>query len=118
MTKTDRVQKLQDSIAQFAAARNWTQFHSPKNLAMALTVEVSELLEIFQWMSQEQSYRPGRRATEHIAEEIGDIMIYLSMIADCFDLDPVSAAESKLALNQARFPAPPVPDTDRKTGQE
>lgn len=115
MTKTDRVQKLQDSIAQFAAARDWTRFHSPKNLAMALSVETSELLELFQWMSQEQSYRPGPDVTEQIAQEIGDIMIYLSMIAGCFDLDPIVAAEAKLADNQARFPPRTATGSGRET---
>lgn len=106
MTKTDRVQNLQNKLNIFAQERNWQQYHTPKNLAMALTVECSELLEIFQWQTPEQSMQPDTKTREHIRQEIGDIMIYLTMIAASFDIDPVDAAIDKLALNRRKYPAP------------
>lgn len=106
MTKTGRIQNLQNNVKIFAQERNWEQYHTPKNLAMALTVECSELLEIFQWHTPEQSIDPDDRTREHIREEIGDIMIYLTMIAASFDLDPVDAAIDKLALNRRKYPVP------------
>lgn len=105
MTKTDRLEKLQRKISSFTTLRNWEQFHTPKNLAMALSVECAELVEIFQWMSPERSACPDQKTRQHIAEEIGDIMIYLSMIASSFNIDPIDAAGSKLALNEKKYPA-------------
>ena len=106
MTKTDRVQNLQNKLDLFARERNWKQYHTPKNLAMALAVECSELLEIFQWQTPEQSMQPGDKTREHIREEIGDIMIYLTMIAASFEIDPIDAAIDKLALNRRKYPVP------------
>ena len=104
MTKTERVKKLQQALALFAEERNWEPFHTPKNLVMALSVECSELLEIFQWMDTDQSLEPDPQTMVHIREEIGDIMIYLCMFASKFDIDPVDAALSKLAENRTRYP--------------
>ena len=106
MTKTDRLEKLQREISSFTTLRNWKQFHTPKNLAMALSVECAELLEVFQWMSPEKSAEPDQQTRQHIAEEIGDIMIYLSMISASFAIDPIEAARSKLELNAKKYPAP------------
>ena len=106
MTKTDRMQKLQKAITLFAQERNWEQYHTPKNLSMALSVECSELLEIFQWMTPDQSCHPDAKTTDHIKEEIGDIMIYLTMIAKSFGVDPVLAATEKLVQNRQKYPAP------------
>lgn len=106
MTKTDRLEILQREINSFTKARKWEQFHTPKNLAMALNVECAELLEIFQWMSPGQSREPDQDTRQHIAEEIGDIMIYLSMIASSFDIDPIEAARNKLVLNEKKYPGP------------
>lgn len=104
MTKTDRLQKLQQEISLFAVKRQWEPFHTPKNLAMALSVECSELLEIFQWMTPEQSMRPDEDTHSHISEEIGDIMIYLTMISSAFNIDPIQAAQDKLILNERKYP--------------
>lgn len=105
MTKTDRYKKLQQKIADFAAERHWETFHTPKNLCMALTVECAELLEIFQWMTPEQSNAPDSGSLAHVREEIGDIMIYLSMVSAAFGIDPLEAANDKLALNEKKYPA-------------
>jgi len=104
MTNRNRMQKLQETLSIFANERNWQQYHSPKNLATALSVECSELLEIFQWMTADQSYTPDPATRTHIHEEIGDIMIYLSMIAAKFDIDPIEAASAKLKKNRTRYP--------------
>ena len=104
MTKTGRIKKLQQALALFAEERNWEPFHTPKNLVMALSVECSELLEIFQWLDTDQSFHPDQQTMVHIREEIGDIMIYLCMLASKFDIDPVAAALSKLAENRNRYP--------------
>ena len=106
MTKTDRYKKLHQKIAQFAARRQWEPFHTPKNLSMALSVECAELLEIFQWMTPAQSCELDLETRNHVQEEIGDIMIYLSMVAATCDIDPIEAAEAKLALNEMKYPAP------------
>ena len=107
MTKKDALEKLNQKIADFRAKRNWEQFHTPKNLAMALSVECGELVEIFQWMTPEQSALPDRATSEHIRQEIGDIMIYLSLISSSFGIDPLEAALEKMELNESRYPLPP-----------
>ncbi len=104
MTKTERVKKLQQALSLFAEKRNWEPFHTPKNLVMALSVECSELLEIFQWLDADQSFHPDAQTMAHIREEIGDIMIYLCMFASKFDIDPIDAALDKLAENERRYP--------------
>jgi len=110
MTKTECLEKLQDEISSFTKLRQWEEFHTPKNLAMALSVECAELLEIFQWMTPEASSQPDPDTRQHISEEIGDIMIYLSMISSSFDIDPIEAARSKLKLNEKKYPYPDTRD--------
>ena len=91
-------------IRHFDAERDWAQFHSPKNLAMALSVEVAELVEIFQWMSERESAKLSEDKQARLAEEIGDVMIYLANLADKFGVNPVTAAKRKLKLNEAKYP--------------
>jgi len=98
------MEKLQQAIANFIEKRHWEQFHTPKNLAMALTVEAAELLEIFQWMTAEESCQVNDKTLEHIEEEIGDVMIYLTTLAASFGLDPLSAARKKLQINANKYP--------------
>ncbi|SHO49709.1 nucleotide pyrophosphohydrolase [Desulfopila aestuarii] len=100
------MKQLQTEIKEFIARRNWKQYHSPKNLVMALSVEAAELTEIFQWMTQEESRNVTKETRSHIEEEIGDIMIYLSTVAAAFDIDPISAARKKLVKNAIKYPAP------------
>lgn len=106
MTKTDKLEKLLNHIERFRAERNWQQFHTPKNLAMALSVECAELLEIFQWMTPEQSLDPDRETRAHLEEEIGDVMIYLSLLASTFGIDPLTAALRKMEANERKYPIP------------
>lgn len=98
------MEKLLTDLREFASARNWQSFHTPKNLAMALSVETAELTEIFQWMEGEESRNVDADTKKHIAEEVGDIMIYLSMLADKFDLDPLNCAKEKMKQNAIKYP--------------
>ena len=93
---------LRSEIRAVISKRDGRRYHSPKNLAMALSVEASELLEIFQWLSPAESRRISAKEREHIEEEIGDIMIYLTILADVFNLDPVTAAKKKLEKNRLK----------------
>ncbi len=104
MSKTDKQEKLLNHIERFRAQRDWQQFHTPKNLAMALAVECAELLEIFQWLTPEQSKDPDGDTRSHLEEEIGDVMIYLSLLASGFGIDPLEAALKKMKANERRYP--------------
>lgn len=104
MTNTADWKKLQQDIDCFINERKWAGYHSPKNLAMALAVESSELLEIFQWMTQEESLSVSQDTREHIEEEIGDIMIYLSTLSAKFAINPIEAAQKKLIKNGVKYP--------------
>ena len=106
MSATD-LEILRDRLRDFAAARDWEQFHDPKNLSMALAVEAAELLEVFQWLTPVQS-RSVMESVEDagaVSDELADVLIYLVRIADVLGVDLASAAESKIARNEVRFPA-------------
>ena len=96
---------LRDTIRAFIKERDWEQFHSPKNLAMALSVEVAEIVEHFQWLTEEQSQVLPPEKLAEVREEIGDVMIYLTELADKLGIDPVEAAEAKVAINEQKYPA-------------
>jgi NTP pyrophosphatase (non-canonical NTP hydrolase) len=100
------MEKLRKSLREFAAIREWPPFHTPKNLCMALSVETAELTEIFQWMEGEASRKVDTATRQHIAEEVGDVMVYLTMLADKFDLDPLTCAKEKMVQNALKYPAP------------
>ncbi len=96
---------LLEEVREFVRERDWSQYHSPKNLSMALSVEASELVEIFQWLTEEQSRNLTPAQKAHTAEEIGDVLIYLVILADRLGIDPVVAARDKLVLNRIKYPA-------------
>ena len=100
---------LRQQLRAFAAARDWQQFHSPKNLAMALSVEAAELLEHFQWLTEDQSRQlpPDQRTA--VAHELADVLLYLVQVADSLDIDLLRAARDKLELNALKYPAGPAP---------
>jgi NTP pyrophosphatase (non-canonical NTP hydrolase) len=99
------IQKIQDRLAKFARDRNWEKFHNPKNLAMALSVECSELVEIFQWLDNKQSSDVMQtNEAEHVQEEMADIMIYLIRLADKLDVDLLPTVERKMKLNAVKYP--------------
>jgi dCTP diphosphatase len=99
------VNDLRGNIKAFIEERDWEQFHSPKNLAMALSVEVAEIVEHFQWLTEEQSRNLPPEKLAEIREEIGDVMIYLTELADKLGVDPVEAAKAKVTINGQKYPA-------------
>jgi NTP pyrophosphatase (non-canonical NTP hydrolase) len=99
------LENLREKLREFAAARDWDQFHSPKNLAMALSVEAAELLEIFQWLTEEQSRRLTPEARAAASTEIADVLLYLIRLGDQLGIDPIAAAERKLVENEQKYPA-------------
>lgn len=106
--RTDRVEALRRKVAAFATARDWDQFHTPKNLAMALIAEAAELVEHFQWLTGEQSQHLPADKVEAVSQELADVLIYLVRIADKLGVDLMQAAERKMALNEQRYPADQV----------
>jgi dCTP diphosphatase len=99
------LEDLRSAIDTFIAERNWEQFHSPKNLAMALSVEVAEVVEHFQWLTEEESKNLPPEKLAEIRNEIGDVLIYLTELADKLGIDPVEAAKAKVAINGQKYPA-------------
>ena len=98
--------RLERRLADFAAVRDWERFHSPKNLAMALSVEASELVEIFQWSTEAESRRVMQtEQAEHVGQELADIAMYLVRIASVLGVDLNHAIEKKLVLNARKYPA-------------
>jgi len=91
-------------LRKFAEERDWDQFHSPKNLAMALSVEVGEIVERFQWLTEEESHNLDGETLTRVSEEIGDVLIYLVRLADKLGIDPIKAAKKKLEINRAKYP--------------
>lgn len=100
------VQALQRELRRFSAERDWEPYQTPKNLAMAMVVEAAELVEIFQWMTPEQSVTAGEDATrrEHIGDEIADVVIYLLQIADRSGVDLAQAVRRKIDKNAVKYP--------------
>ncbi len=96
--------KIKDLILTFSKERDWDKFHNPKNLAMALSVETSELVEIFQWLNEEQSLNLDKSKKEHLEEEIADIAVYLLRICYSHDIDLEKAIISKMKKNEEKYP--------------
>ena len=99
------LQGLRDALRSFCAARGWHAYHTPKNLSMALIVEAAELVEHFQWATPEQStdLTPGKRL--EVADELADVLIYLTELADVLGIDLLSAAREKIVKNAVKYPA-------------
>ena len=109
-----RLDELRERVRRFAADRDWEQFHSPKNLAMALSVEVAELVEHFQWLTEEQSRSLDARRLEQVRLELADVFIYLLRISDRLGVDLLDAANDKIVLNEQKYPAERVRGSARK----
>jgi NTP pyrophosphatase (non-canonical NTP hydrolase) len=109
--------QLQAYLRQFAKERDWDQFHSPKNLSMALSVEVSELLENFQWLTEEQSYTLDQQQRTAVVDEIADVQMYLARLADKLDINIGEAIEQKIVKNEAKYPAELVKGSSKKYNQ-
>ena len=95
---------LRDKLRAFAAERDWDQFHTPKNLAAALSVEAAELLENFQWLTAEESCALSSAALADVRAEVADVFLYLIRISDKLDIDPIAAAHEKIAANALKYP--------------
>ena len=108
------LQSLTEALRQFAAERDWEQFHSPKNLASALAVEAAELLEPFQWLTEEQSAHLDPEQHAAVRHELADVFLYLLQLADKLQIDLVAAARDKLVVNAAKYPASQVRGSSRK----
>jgi len=105
---------LRDRLRAFAAARDWDQFHSPKNLAMALIAEAAELVEHFQWLTEAESGALPPEKLAEVADELADVQLYLVRIADRLGVDLLAAASAKMDRNEAKYPAQRVKGSARK----
>lgn len=101
---TTELESLKFRLREFAKERDWDQFHSPKNFSMALIVECGELVEHFQWLTDEQSKKLTPDTLEEVRLEMADIFLYLLRLADKLDVDLVSAANDKIKLNAEKYP--------------
>ena len=100
----DGLNELKLRIRDFAEVRDWDQFHSPKNLSMALSAEVAEIIEHFQWLTEEQSRTLPKDKLAEVETELADTLIYLVRLADKLDIDLLKAAQSKIELNEQKYP--------------
>ena len=105
---------LRQRLRTFAAARDWEQFHTPKNLSMALIAEAAELVEHFQWLTEAESAALSDEQRAAVALELADVLLYLVRIADRLGIDLYPAAVRKLAINEARYPADAVRGSAKK----
>ncbi len=113
MAETD-FDQLRKKVRQFVVERDWDQFNSPKNLSMALIVEVAEMMEHFQWLTEERSYNLSPEKLAEVELELADIQIYLISLAGKLQVDLIAAVEKKLAINAQKYPADKVRGSTRK----
>jgi dCTP diphosphatase len=100
----DSLVELSHAVDAFVAERDWAQFHTPKNLTMAVAIEAAELMEHFLWSSGAESGSPDPRKKQEIAHEVGDILIYLLRLGRVLDIDVIAAARDKLSVNREKYP--------------
>lgn len=98
------VSELRQLMAQFVAERDWGQFHSPKNLAMSMAIEASELMEHFQWLTNEQSEEIDASVRHEVGEELADVVCYAVSLANSLDIDIASAVFQKMEKNRLKYP--------------
>ena len=106
MTPITDLATLRDALRDFCAARDWHRYHTPKNLVMALSVEAAELVEHFQWATPEESLALAPEKRAEVADEIADVLIYLTELADVLGIDPIDAVRAKIVKNAAKYPPP------------
>lgn len=104
----DSLDRLRARLADFADRRDWQRFQSPKNLSMALIAEAAELIEHFQWLSEHESWNLAPQKRAEVGQELADILIYLIRTADQLGIDLISAANSKILVNEERYPVEKV----------
>lgn len=108
------IAQLAQRLQQFADARDWGQFHSPKNLASALIVEAGELLEHFQWMTEDQSRQLGAETKQAVAHEMADVLLYLVQLSSALGVDLMAAASEKMAINAQKYPVEQARGSSKK----
>jgi len=108
------IEELKFKLKEFAQVRDWEQFHSPKNLAMALSVEAAELLEHFQWMTEGQSSELAPQRQAAVAFELADIFIFLLRISDQLNIDLMEVTKRKMEINDKRYPVEKVKGSSKK----
>lgn len=113
MERTD-LETLKIRLREFADARDWEQFHSPKNLCMALGIEVAEITEHFQWLTEEQSRNLPQEQLDEVAEELADTLLYLVRLADKLGIDLLAAAAAKIEINALKYPVEKARGNARK----
>ena len=111
------IQSLTEALRRFAAERDWEQFHSPKNLAAALTVEAAELLEQFQWLTEDQSRQLDETKLAAVRHELADVFLYLLQLADKLNVDLAAAARDKLQVNAHKYPVRLARGNSRKSDE-
>jgi dCTP diphosphatase len=112
--KLTELESLREQMKDFAAARDWDQFHSPKNLAMALSAEAAELLEIFQWLTEDESRALPAEKLAAAREEVADVLLYLVHLSGKLGIDPIAAARAKLVTNASRYPVSKARGSNKK----
>jgi dCTP diphosphatase len=110
----DRLDELRERLREFVCERDWEQFHSPKNLAMAMIVEAAELVEHFQWLTEEQSHQLSAEKQVEVEHEIADTFVYLLRLADVLGIDIIAAANAKIDLNAQKYPVEKVRGSNAK----
>jgi len=113
----DRLDRLNARLLRFAQERDWEQFQSPKNLAMALAGEAGELLEHFQWLTEDQSANLSPEKQRAVSHEMADILNYLVRLAQRLDIDLLAATDEKIAINERRYPAEKVRGDARRASE-
>ena len=114
---TDQLEVLRERLARFASERDWDQFHSPKNLSMALIAETAELIEHFQWLSEEDSKNLDAEKQQAVTMELADIFIFLIRVADKLDVNLADAAWKKIEINEARYPVEKVKGSAKRASE-
>ena len=100
----NELEKLENKINEFNEERDWDQFHSPKNIAMALSVEVAEVVEIFQWLTEDQSYDTDSEWISRLKDELGDVFLYLILLSSKFKINLIEVAKNKIEKNEQKYP--------------
>jgi NTP pyrophosphatase (non-canonical NTP hydrolase) len=113
MSSSD-LDSLTQRLREFADARDWEQFHSPKNLTMALSVEVAEIVEHFQWLTEEQSNNMPEQTLDKVETELADTLLYLVRLADKLDIDLLDSARRKIEINEQKYPVEKARGNARK----
>ena len=107
-------EEINRELRQFAIDRDWEQFQSPKNVATALIVEAAELVEHFQWLTEDQSYQLSEEKLKAVSHEMADVMIYLMRLSDRLNVDLLQAVQEKMKLNAEKYPADRVKGSAKK----